>query len=108
LVEDLLHELNGEKHFIKLDLSSRYRQTRMEAADVEKTAFRTHHGHYEFLVMPIGLTNGPSTRHGSRNFNKWGQNHIVYKNLSSYIYQCYNYTSLFYTNLAFWLLNRYS
>lgn len=26
-----------------------------------KTVFRTHEGHYEFLVLPFGLTNGPAT-----------------------------------------------
>ena len=33
----------------------------MDERDVEKMAFCTHHGHYEFLVMPFRLINAPST-----------------------------------------------
>ena len=33
----------------------------MNPEDVYKTAFRTHMGHYEFLVMPFELTNAPAT-----------------------------------------------
>lgn len=33
----------------------------MEEKDISKIAFKTHWGHFEFLVMPVDLTNAPST-----------------------------------------------
>ncbi|KAJ8359221.1 hypothetical protein SKAU_G00157460 [Synaphobranchus kaupii] len=60
LMNSTFEHLQGASVFSKLDLRNAYNLVCISEGDEWKTAFNTHHGHYEYRVMPFGLTSAPS------------------------------------------------
>jgi hypothetical protein len=77
-IYELMDELHGEIFFTKIDIRSRYHQINIREHDIEKTTFRCHFRHFEFLVMLFGLTNAPTTFQSC-------MNHIFKGHLRKYI-----------------------
>ena len=60
-IEDILNTLGGMCYFGTLDLASGYWQIEMSEEACQKSAFVTHRGLHEFVCMPFGLCNAPTT-----------------------------------------------
>ncbi|KAG1927325.1 retrotransposable element [Pimephales promelas] len=60
LMSSAFERLQGASIFTKLDLRNAYHLVRIREGDEWKTAFNTPRGHFEYLVMPFGLSNSPA------------------------------------------------
>ena len=59
-IDELFDRLAQARHFTKIDLASGYHQVKMAEGHESKTAFTIRYGTYEWLIMPLGLTNASS------------------------------------------------
>ncbi|GKC65383.1 putative reverse transcriptase domain-containing protein [Tanacetum coccineum] len=55
-IDDLFDQLQGSSVYSKINLRLGYHQLRVRDEDIPKTAFKTRYRHYEYQVMPFGLT----------------------------------------------------
>ena len=67
LPEEMFGRLGGATVFNKIELKSGYWQMLIRLGDIQKTAFKTWWGLYEYLMMPFGVTNAPAQFMGMMN-----------------------------------------
>ena len=78
LIGESLDRLGRAKRFTQLDLTNAYHRMRICEGDEWKTAFKTRYGHFEYQVMPFGLSNALATFQGY-------VNKILAKNLDIFV-----------------------
>jgi len=78
-IDDFMDQLVGARVFSKIDLRSGYHQIKVKDEDMQNTAFRTRYGHYEYKVMPFGVTNAPGVfmEYMSRIFHAYFDKFVV-------------------------------
>lgn len=59
--DEMFDIIGGSKYFSKVDLKTGFHQIRVKPEHIEKTAFQTKYGQFEYLVLPMGLCNAPAT-----------------------------------------------
>ena len=67
-IDDLFDQSRGARVYSKINLRIGHHQLKVRETDILKTAFRMRYGHYEFTVMPFGLTECQSSRYVERDF----------------------------------------
>jgi hypothetical protein len=60
-IDEILDNLGKCTYFTTLDLAQGFHQIEMSTESILKTAFSVNNGHYEYVRMPFGLKNAPST-----------------------------------------------
>nr|ABL86696.1 putative pol protein [Adineta vaga]ABL86699.1 putative pol protein [Adineta vaga] len=58
-IDDIFDHLSQAGYYTTIDFKSGYFQVGLDARDRPKTAFSTRDQHYQFTVLPQGVTNGP-------------------------------------------------
>jgi len=59
-IDDLMDQLHGSSVLSKIDLRSGYHQILVKVDDVQQMTFRSKYSHYEYVIMPFGVTNAPT------------------------------------------------